>query len=214
MNLEKDSYKTIDVAVEAILFKEKKSKFYGYAFPMEEENQLPPVIAKLQKKYPKAVHFCYAYQLGVVTKRFRINDDGEPNNTAGMPIYGQIQSFELTNIAVVIVREFGRTKLGVGGLISAYKTTAQNTLNSCTIITKQCTTNYQLQFAYSFLSKVLKITKNTKAKIISKTLETNGILNETLVQLDISINNSETAKLYNEIAKYYQIAIKKEEYNY
>jgi putative IMPACT (imprinted ancient) family translation regulator len=120
----KDTFKTISNPSEEILFKEKNSKFFGYAFPILSDDEVKPIIDVLHKKHFGAGHFCYAFQLGTDKIQFRTNDDGEPSNSAGTPIYGQIQSFGLTNILVVVVRFFGGTKLGVGGLISAYKTGA------------------------------------------------------------------------------------------
>ncbi|MGB3149973.1 MAG: YigZ family protein, partial [Maribacter sp.] len=130
----KDTYHTIKRPCEVVLLKEKKSKFYGYAFPIESETQVKPVLEVLQKKYPTANHVCYAWQIGVENLKYRANDDGEPNNSAGMPIYGQIQSFELTNVLVAVVRIFGGTKLGVGGLISSYKAVAKLTLEKTCIV--------------------------------------------------------------------------------
>src|SRR5690606_1222307 len=125
--IENDTYKTIDKASDEVLFKEKNSKFFGYAFPISNEDDVKIHLETLKKQHHSARHWCYAYQLGTQanTITFRANDDGEPNNSAGMPIYGQIQSFEVTNVLVVVVRYFGGVKLGVGGLISAYKTAAQ-----------------------------------------------------------------------------------------
>jgi putative IMPACT (imprinted ancient) family translation regulator len=130
----KDTYNTIANPSEQILLKEKSSKFFGYAFPIQSEEELKPILDQLKKKHPHAGHFCYAYQIGTEILSYRANDDGEPSNSAGMPIYGQIQSFAVTNAAVVVVRIFGGTKLGVGGLISAYKTAAQMTLEASEII--------------------------------------------------------------------------------
>ena len=123
-----DIYRTIETPSRETLFKEKASKFFGYAFPVLSEDDVKMKLEYLKKKHPSARHFCYAYQLGIKEIRFRVNDDGEPNNSAGLPIYGQIQSFELTNILIVSVRYFGGTKLGISGLISAYKTSAKITL--------------------------------------------------------------------------------------
>src|SRR5690606_665656 len=109
----KDTYKTIETPIEAILFKDKNSKFYGFAFPIQREIEAKQHIENLKKKHHAARHWCYAYQLGTETISFRANDDGEPNNSAGMPIYGQIQSFDVTNILIVVVRYFGGVKLGV-----------------------------------------------------------------------------------------------------
>jgi len=133
---EQDTYKTIEKPSEEVLFKDKNSKFFGYAFPVSNEDDVKIHIAELKKTHHAARHWCYAYQIGTETILFRANDDGEPNNSAGMPIYGQIQSFEVTNILIVVVRYFGGTKLGVGGLITAYKTAAQLALESSKIIEK------------------------------------------------------------------------------
>jgi len=103
----KDTYTTIAKATDEILFKEKSSKFYGYAFPIESEEEVKPIIEQLRKQHPHAVHYCYAYQIGTEKISYRANDDGEPNNSAGAPIYGQIQSFGLTNVLLVVVRIFG-----------------------------------------------------------------------------------------------------------
>ena len=134
--IEKDTYNTIKRSTEGILFKEKNSKFFGFAYPVLNEDEVKFYLENLKKEHHSARHWCYAYQIGTETIAYRANDDGEPSNSAGMPIYGQIQSFDVTNILVVVVRYFGGVKLGVGGLISAYKTTAQLTLETCTIVEK------------------------------------------------------------------------------
>ena len=133
----KDTYKTITDASEETLFKEKNSKFFGYAFPIQNEDDVKSHLETIKKQHHSARHWCYAYQIGNRTIfSYRANDDGEPNNSAGMPIYGQIQSFDVTNILIVVVRYFGGVKLGVGGLINAYKTSAQLALESSKIIDK------------------------------------------------------------------------------
>lgn len=131
---QKDTYKTIDTSPEPVLFKDKNSKFYGYIFPVKTKENVKASLEKLKKEHHSARHWCYAYQLGTETITYRANDDGEPSNSAGMPIYGQIQSFEVTNVLIVVVRYFGGVKLGVGGLINAYKTTAQLALNDSDMI--------------------------------------------------------------------------------
>ena len=122
------SYKTIAHSTESVVFKERKSKFYGYAFPILHEQEVKPLLQRIKESHTAANHVCYAWQIGAQNVSYRANDDGEPNNSAGLPIYGQIQSFEVTNILVAIARVFGGTKLGVGGLIGAYKNTALLTL--------------------------------------------------------------------------------------
>ena len=118
----KDTYKTIDKPFKGELFKDRGSKFYGYAYPITSEDEVKPIIEKLKKEHHTARHWCYAWQLGTTKIRYSANDDGEPSNSAGPPIYGQIQAFDVTNILVVVVRYFGGTKLGVGGLMNANKT--------------------------------------------------------------------------------------------
>ena len=144
----KDTYKTIIKASEEVLFKDKNSKFFGYAFPVNSEEDIKYSIELLKKQHHSARHWCYAYQLGTEKISYRTNDDGEPNNSAGMPIYGQIQSFDVTNILVVIVRYFGGVKLGVGGLINAYKTSAQLALEKAKIIEKTINIKYLIKFDY------------------------------------------------------------------
>jgi uncharacterized YigZ family protein len=189
----KDTYNTIETASEEILFKEKSSKFFGYAFPIQSEEELKPIIDQLRKKHPHAGHFCYAYQIGTETLSYRANDDGEPSNSAGMPIYGQIQSFDVTNTAVVVVRVFGGTKLGVGGLISAYKTTAQITLENSSIIEKTIDVHYQISFDYKKMNKVMRVIKEKKLEMVSQEME---IIEETglpigLIEIKIRKKNAE-----------------------
>ena len=125
----------------------------------------------LRKKHFNAVHFCYAYQIGTEKIIFRANDDGEPSNSAGMPIYGQIQSHELTNILIVVVRFFGGTKLGVGGLITAYKTAAQMALEATSIIEKTIDIHYQISFDYKNMNKVMRVIKEKNLTIVSQKME-------------------------------------------
>ncbi len=167
----KDTYKTIDVAVENILFKEKNSKFIGYAFPITSEQEVKNYIDQLKSIHFSARHWCYAYQMGTENIKFRANDDGEPNNSAGMPIYGQIQSFELTNLLVVVVRYFGGIKLGVGGLITAYKTTAQLTLQEALIVEKTSNQHFKVAFDYKNMNKVMRIIKEKNLEIINQKME-------------------------------------------
>ena len=166
-----DTYKTIASPSVEILFKEKNSKFYGYAFPVQSEMEVKPIIDNLRKLHPHAVHYCYAYQMGTNTLVYRANDDGEPSNTAGMPIYGQIQSFDVTNVLVVIIRIFGGVKLGVGGLISAYRTAAQMTLESSEIIEKTIDIHFQIAFDYKNINKVMRVIKEKNAEIVSQKME-------------------------------------------
>lgn len=165
-----DTYKTIIKASPEILFKEKNSKFFGYAFPVINEEEVRTYLDELKKQHYSARHFCYAYQLGTENKQYRVNDDGEPNNSAGMPIFGQIQSYDVTNILIVIVRYFGGVKLGVGGLITAYKTAAQMSLEKSEIVEKTIDVNFKISFDYKNMNKVMRIIKEKNLGIISQTM--------------------------------------------
>ncbi|WP_432671644.1 IMPACT family protein [Flavobacterium sp. SM2513] len=166
-----DTYKTIASASEPVLLKEKSSKFLGYAFPIEHEDEVKDLIEELRKQNSGAGHFCYAYQIGVGHVAYRANDDGEPNNSAGMPIYGQIQSFDVTNVLIVVVRYFGGTKLGVGGLITAYKTVAQMSLEQSKIIEKTIDVHFLVSFEYVNMNKVMRVIKEKNLEIVAQILE-------------------------------------------
>jgi len=168
-----DTYKTILKPSPETIFKEKKSKFYGYAFPIQSEEEVKPLIEQLRKKHNSANHVCYAWQVGVENIVYRANDDGEPNNSAGMPIYGQIQSFEVTNVLIAVVRIFGGTKLGVGGLISAYRTAAQMALEASRIVERKLKVRIRLDFEYTEMNKVMRIIKQNDLKITAQQMDTN-----------------------------------------
>lgn len=166
-----DTYKTIAYPSPEIIYKEKSSIFYGYAYPFKCEHELKPILETIRKQHPHAVHYCYAYQLGTETILYRANDDGEPSNTAGAPIYRQIQSFSLTNVLIVVVRIFGGIKLGIGGLITAYKTTAQLTLESCEILEKTIDIHYIITFDYKNINKVMRILKEKNIAIKNQKID-------------------------------------------
>ncbi|TVZ14476.1 IMPACT family protein [Maribacter sp. MAR_2009_72] len=165
-----DSYRTILKPTAPILFKERKSKFFGYCFPVNDEEQVKQYIASLKNEYPTANHVCYAWQIGTTKKTYRANDDGEPNNSAGMPIYGQLQSYDVTNTLVAVVRIFGGTKLGVGGLITAYKETAKIALEQAQIITKIIKQQFKIEFEYAEMDVVMRMVKKHQLEIISQDL--------------------------------------------
>ena len=170
---QRDTFKTISKPSEETSLKEKGSKFFGYAFPVETEEMAMACLESIREKHKSARHFCYAYQLGTDQVYFRANDDGEPSNSAGMPIYGQIQSFDLTNVLVVVVRYFGGTKLGVGGLISAYKNSAKLTLEISEIVEKTIDSTYEIRFEYKDMNKVMRIIKEKNFIIVEQQLELN-----------------------------------------
>jgi uncharacterized YigZ family protein len=199
--MEKDSYKTITKASEETLVKDRNSKFFGYAFPVLHEDDVKESIDLLKKKHHAARHFCYAYQIGVEQVKFRANDDGEPNNSAGMPIYGQIQSFEVTNVLIVSVRYFGGTKLGVGGLINAYKTSAQISLEASEIIEKTIDIFFELNFQYDVMNKVMRIVKEKNLTIVSQKLELD-------CKYVISIRKKEAQVIFEVFDNLYKVDIK------
>ena len=196
-----DIYKTITKPSKETLFKDKNSKFYGYAFPVNTEEAIKSSLEFLRKKHYSARHFCYAWRLGVESVQYRANDDGEPSNSAGMPIYGQIQSFELTNILVVSVRYFGGTKLGVGGLINAYRSSAKLALESSIIEEKTIDIYFQLNFEYDLMSKVLRIIKENSININNQKLEFN-------CELIISVRKSNSNKIFKIFDSLYKVEIK------
>jgi uncharacterized YigZ family protein len=169
------------------LFKDKKSKFWGYAIPLNSEAELKMFIGKLKTSHHNANHFCYAWQIGVNPPEFRYNDDGEPNNTAGAPIYGQIQSFELTQIGIVVLRIFGGVKLGPGGLISAYKAAAKGALELSNIISVSIKIPMQLKFPYTQLHLIMRIIKREKIHISKQEIQGLCVLE---VQVPVKLEKS------------------------
>jgi uncharacterized YigZ family protein len=204
----KDTYKTIDVASEETLFKEKNSKFFGYAFPIQSEEEVKPIIEVLRKQHPHAGHFCYSYQIGSDILTYRANDDGEPNNSAGMPIYGQILSFNVTNILIVVVRIFGGVKLGVGGLISAYKTCAQITLETCTLVEKTIDIHYQISFDYKNMNKVMRAIKEKKLDIVTQKMEINEEKGAPLGLVEIKTRKKNAEIIFDIFNSMFEIVIK------
>jgi|TARA_R110002012_G_scaffold221564_1_gene393122 uncharacterized YigZ family protein len=168
---ESDIYKTILKPSEETLFKDKNSKFFSYAFPLNHEDDVKTYIEELKLQHKGAGHFCYAYQLGTAEVSYRANDDGEPSNSAGMPIYGQLQSYDVTNILVVVVRYFGGTKLGVGGLINAYRTGAQMALDASKIVKRTINIDYVISFDYKNMNKVMRIVKEKNLNVTNQVLE-------------------------------------------
>lgn len=171
--MEEGVYRTLAKANEETLFTEKGSKFLGYAFPVATEEEIKEKLEELWSQHAKATHICYAWQLGANYESYRANDDGEPSNSAGMPIYGQIQSFELTNVLVASVRYYGGTKLGVGGLITAYKNSAKLALEASHIIIKEVTAQVKLSFGYDKLSVVERLIEQNQLEVIDRKMEMN-----------------------------------------
>ncbi len=154
-----DSYKTLESNSES-LYKVKGSKHFGFAFPVMNEDDIREHLDQLRKDHHSARHHCYAWSLGIEREPYRANDDGEPSGSAGKPIYGQILSFDITNVLIVVVRYFGGTKLGVGGLIDAYRTAAKMAIEEGIIIEKQVCDYYKIDFSYNKMSEVMKVLKD------------------------------------------------------
>jgi uncharacterized YigZ family protein len=204
----KDTYTTIAKATDEVLFKEKSSKFFGYAYPIESEEEVKPIIDHLRKQHPHAVHYCYAYQIGTEKVSYRANDDGEPSNTAGAPIYGQIQSFGLTNVLLVVVRIFGGIKLGVGGLITAYKTTAQLVLEDAEIIEKTIDIHFLISFDYKNMNKVMRVIKEKKLDIVTQTMELEEDSEQTLGKIEVKTRKKNAEMIFDIFDKLFEIDIK------
>jgi len=180
-----DTYKTIAAPSEG-LFKDKGSKFISYAFPVCSEEEIREIIQVLKKDHHSARHHCYAWRLGHEKLHFRANDDGEPSNSAGKPILGQIQSSDLTNILIVVVRYFGGILLGVGGLINAYRNAAQDALVQAEIVERIVEKRLLVEFGYGVMNDVMKIFKDEKLPQIDPRFDLNCTIT-TLVRLSDQI---------------------------
>lgn len=165
-----DTYKTINEPAEGI-FRDKGSRFLAYAYPLDAEAGVKPILQTLRLKHPKARHHCWAYRLGLDRANFRINDDGEPAGTAGRPILNSLLSAELTNVIVVVVRYFGGTLLGVPGLINAYKSATLEAIQSSNIIEKTVNDTFKVTCDYLQLNNVMQIIKETNLEIKSQVFD-------------------------------------------
>ena len=172
MDLGHDTYLTIKEPAEGI-FKDKGSKFLAFAYPVSTENDVKKLLEMLRKDHHSARHHCWAYRLGKDGELWRANDDGEPSNSAGKPILGQIISKNLSNVAVIVVRYFGGTLLGVGGLIQAYKEAAADALVNATIIEAYLESEYSISFPFSTMNDVMKILKDKSVTILNQNYDSN-----------------------------------------
>ena len=164
-------FRTIVKSSEGV-YKEKGSKFYGYAIPVQSVQEVKEHLDSLRKENQGCVHVCFAYCLGSKKEDYRYSDDGEPSNSAGAPIYGQIKSFDLTNIVIAVVRYYGGTKLGVGGLINAYRTAAKEAIENATIINDEDRNIFEVTFTYEAMPFVMNEVKNSDCKIIEQDFQT------------------------------------------
>ncbi len=170
-----DSFKTI-AALAVGEYKDKGSKFIATALPVQTEEEVKAIYADFRKKYYDARHVCYAYRLGATGDRFRANDDGEPSGTAGKPILGQLQSYELSNTLVLVVRYFGGTKLGTSGLITAYKSATCEALNNAEIVEQPVRQAMAIECSYDDLNAVMRIIKEENLDVLNQNLELSCVL--------------------------------------
>jgi len=197
----KDKYKTIAQKSEG-LYKEKGSKFLSFAFPITNENEIKKIQQQLRKEYYDARHHVFAWRIGIEEDNYRASDDGEPANSSGPPILGQIRSYELSDILIVVIRYFGGTKLGIPGLINAYKTAAKEAIDNNTIIEKIITNTYQLSFAYENMNIVMRKLKEENIEQFNQKFDLS-------CSLEIKIRLSDCEKVENIFNKLPQVKIKK-----
>jgi uncharacterized YigZ family protein len=188
-----DTYRTISHPAEGI-FKDRGSKFLGFAFPVKTEAEIKELLANLRAEHSKARHFCWALRLTADRSVFRLNDDGEPSGTAGRPILNTLLSSDLTNILIVVVRYFGGTLLGVPGLINAYKTAAQESISAAEIIEKTVNDIYRLSFEYVNMNAVMKIVKDENLQISNQTFGNDCLM-------EISIRKSQLDQILSKFEK-------------
>lgn len=188
-----DEYRTIATTSEGY-YTEKRSKFLAFAHPVETIDEIKEIIASYRKKYYDARHVCYAYMLGADRKEYRANDDGEPSSTAGKPILGQINSNELTNILIVVVRYYGGVNLGTSGLIVAYREATADAIAHATIEMRQVEENITYTFAYPQMNEVMRIVKEMNPRVLSQTYDNT-------CEIRLSIRKSEADQLRNRLSK-------------
>ncbi len=183
-------------------FKDRGSKFIAYSFPLSDIKEFKEKLTELKKAHPKAVHHCFAYRLGLERTNFRVSDDGEPSGTAGRPILGQIDSKQLTNVLIIVVRYFGGTLLGVPGLINAYKTAAALALQAASIIQKVVYINYRLQFNYTQMNEVMKLVKQFDCQVVKQ--ET-----KLFCSLEMGIPKNKLEEILNKLKDLIRVEIEK-----
>lgn len=200
MTEEKDFYQTISEPTTEVLYKEKNSKFFGYAFPIKKEEEVKELLDQIKKQHYNARHWCYAFQLGTDPVYYRANDDGEPSNTAGAPIYGQIQSFDVTDILIVVVRYFGGVKLGVGGLITAYRAAAQMAMEEANIIECTIDKKFKVRFDYKDMNNVMRVIKERNLNLVQQKMEMT-------CEIELSIRKSEYQQALEAFVPFYEVKV-------
>ena len=194
-----DTYHTITAPSQG-LYKEKGSKFLAFAFPVATVEEVKEHLERLRKEYFDARHHCYAYVLGPSKEAYRVNDDGEPSGTGGRPIYGQLQSADLTNTLIVVVRYFGGILLGASGLANAYKSAARDAINNASVVEKTIDVSYRLFFEYPLMNEVMRILKEQGVQPRNQVFELD-------CRMDVSVRQSQSVRLYDALAKLHKLKI-------
>jgi uncharacterized YigZ family protein len=200
-----DTYYSILAPSESV-FRDRSSRFISIAMPVSSEQEIKQAMDAIKKKYFDATHHCYAFRLGADKSIFRSNDDGEPSGTAGRPILGQIQSKDLTNVLVVVVRYYGGTKLGVPGLINAYKTAAKDALAAAKIVEKTVQDVYDAEFDYLQMNDVMRVLKDEHVKQLSQNFDTH-------CSIRFSVRQQHSARIADLLSKIKEVKVKFKETN-
>lgn len=195
-----DSYKTIVDPTEG-LFKDRGSKFISHAYPVETEEDIKAILAQLRKDYYDARHHCYSYILNPDKSAYRINDDGEPSGSAGKPIHGQLLSYDLTNTLVVVIRYFGGTKLGIPGLINAYREATREALNKAEIITKTINEYFEIVYEYPLMGNVMRIIKDENLNQLKTQFELN-------CKIELCVRKNDYPRIEEEFRKIHGVKLK------
>lgn len=197
--MKKDTYKTISGPVE-INLRERSSRFLAYAWHVKTEEEINEHLDELRKEYYNATHHCYAWRLGPTGEDYRENDDGEPSGTAGRPILGQMLSYELTDILIVVVRYFGGTKLGVPGLIAAYRESAKEAIEASRIVTRTVDVYFRIYFPYLSMNDVMTTVKDIEPRILDQQFDNN-------CQMDVAIRKSQAEELKGRLESFERVEV-------
>ena len=195
-----EAYRTLKSPVESPVYKVKGSKFIAFAFPVRTREEVDLILKDLRGAHSKANHCCYAWQLGTEKQEYRYNDDGEPANSAGKPIYGQIQSFELTNVLIGVIRYFGGTKLGVGGLIQSYREAARLALELGIVVEKEIKLPFRLEFDYPQMDRVMRLIREKKIEIVSQDMDLR-------VRMDILVSKSKELAFHESMGQMHEVKL-------
>jgi uncharacterized YigZ family protein len=195
-----DTYLTIEKSAEGD-FRDRGSKFLSFAYPINSEVDIKPILAQLKTEHPKANHHCWAMRLGTDRSVFRINDDGEPSGTAGRPILNVLLSKNITNVIVIVVRYFGGTLLGVPGLINAYRTAAEEALNTANVVEKTINDIYTIGFEYQYMNEVMRIIKDDNLTVLSQQFDNACSVKISIRKMQVNRSISKFEKVENVVIK-------------